>query len=313
MSRMTRRALGSGALAGLASAAPGIAVAQEKSVRMGNQKVGAFALLKASGILEERLKPLGYTVSWKEFPAGPQLLGALVAGTVDFAHAGDTPPIFAQAAGAPLLYIGYVPDGPKAEAILVQRDSPIRTLVDLKGRKIGLNKGSNVHYLLVRVLDKAGLKYADVELAFLPPADGRAAFETGAIDAWVTWEPYRTAAEMSLGARTLADGTGLVANNEFFFVAKPFAHAHPRTIDVVLAAARDAFAQAAKDIPGTARTFGAATGFPQSVMEVALSRRGFDVHPMSNEAIAEQQRIADTFEHLGLIPAAIDVSDAVLR
>jgi sulfonate transport system substrate-binding protein len=313
MSRITRRALGFVALAGLmlGSAAPSIAVAQEKVVRMGYQKVGAFALLKVRGILEDRLKPLGYTVTWNEFPGGPQLLEGVKAGTVDFAHSGEAPPIFAQAAGVPLLYIGYVQDGPKSEAILVPKDSPIKTVADLKGKKIGLNKGSNVHYLLVRVLDKAGLKYGDVELVFLPPADGRAAFEKGAIDAWVIWEPYRTAAETSLGARTLADGSGLVSNNDFFFVAKPFAQAHPQMIDVVLEATRGAFAQAAKDIPGTAKTFSAAAGFPITVLEVTLSHRGFDVQPISNDVIAEQQKIADTFRDLGLIPAAIKVLDAV--
>ena len=312
----TRRCtIGLAALAGLilVSGTPGAAVAQEKVVRMGNQKVGAFALLKARGVLEERLKSLGYTVTWKEYPGGPQLLEGIKAGAVDFAHSGDAPPIFAQAAGVPLLYIGYAPDGPKSEAILVQKDSPIKTVADLKGKKIGLNKGSNVHYLLVRALDKAGLKYTDVEPVFLPPADGRAAFEKGAIDAWVIWEPYRTAAEMSLGARTLADGTGLVSNNDFFFVAKPFAQAHPQMIDVVLGAARDIFAQAAKDIPGTAKAFSTAAGFPESVLAVSLSHRGFDVHPMSNEVIAEQQKIADTFKTLGLIPAAINVSDAVRK
>ena len=141
----------------------------------------------------------------------------------------------------------------------------------------------------------------------------RAAFEEGAVDAWVIWEPYRTAAEMSLGARTVADGTGLVSNHEFFFVAKPFAESHPQVIDVVLGAARDIYAEAVKDIPGTARTFSAAAGFPAPVLEVALSRRGFGVQPLSDQVIAEQQKIADTFKELGLIPAAIKVSDAVRR
>jgi len=289
------------------------AVAQDKVVRMGNQKVGAFALLKARGILEERLKPLGYSVTWKEFPGGPQLLEGLKAGAVDFAHSGEAPPIFAQAAGAPLLYIGHEPPAPKGEAILVPKDSPIKTAADLKGRKIALNKGSNVHYLLVRVLEKAGLKYADFELVFLIPADGRAALEKGTVDAWVIWEPYRAAAEISLGARTLADGTGLVSNHEFFFTSKIFAEAHPQMIDVVLGAARDVYAEAAKDIPGTARTFSAAAGFPEPVMQVALSRRTFGILPMSNPVIAEQQKIADTFKELGLVPAAINVSDAVRK
>jgi sulfonate transport system substrate-binding protein len=315
MRNITRRTIGLAALAGLvlASAAPGAAVAQEKVVRIGHQAVGAFALLKPRGMLEERLTPRGYTISWQEFPGGPQLLEAVKVGAVDFAQSGEAPPIFAQAAGAPLLYIGYEPAAPKAEAILVPKDSPIKTVADLQGKKIALNKGSNVHYLLVRALEQAGLQYTDVEVAYLPPADGRAAFEQGAIDAWVIWEPYRAAAEMSLGARTLADGTGLVANHEFFFTTKPFAEAHPQVIDVVLGAARDVYAEAAKDIPGTAKTFSAAAGFPAPVLEVALSRRSLGVQPISDQVIAEQQKIADTFKDLGLIPTAINVSEAVRR
>ena len=315
MNRITRRIINFNALVGLALslAVPGTVVAQEKVVRIGHQRVGAFALLKPRGILEERLKPLGYTVSWKEFSSGPQLLEAVKAGAVDFAHSGEAPPIFAQAGGAPLLYIGHEPAAPKSEAIIVPKDSAINDVVDLKGKKIALNKGSNVHYLLVRALEKAGLKYADVDVVFLPPADGRAAFEKGAVDAWVIWEPYRAAAEMSLGARTLADGTGLVSNHEFFFVAKPFAEAHPPVIDVVLTAARDVYAEAVKDIAGTAKTFSAAAGFPAPVLEIALARRGFGIQPISDQVIAEQQKIADTFKELGLIPAAIKVSDAVRR
>jgi sulfonate transport system substrate-binding protein len=290
---------------------PFSAVAQEKVIHMGHQKVGAFALLKGSGMLEERVKPLGYTVTWKEFASGPQLLEGVKAGLVDFAHSGDAPPIFAQAAGTPILYIGYAPDGPKSEAILVRKDSTIQTVADLKGKKIGLNKGSNVHFMLVRALDKAGLKYADIEPVFLPPADGRAAFEKGSIDAWVIWEPYRTTAEVTLGARTLVDGTGLVSNNDYFFVAAPFAQADPKMIDIVLGATRDIFFQASKDIPGTAKTFSLASGFPVSVMEAVLSHRGFDVHPMSPDVIADQQRIADTFKSIGLIAVTINVADAV--
>jgi sulfonate transport system substrate-binding protein len=315
MGETTRRIAGLAALVGmaLASGAPGAAVGQETVVRMGYQRVGAFAFLKAGGMLEERLKPLGYTVTWKDFPGGPQLLEALKVGAVDFAHSGEAPPIFAQAVGAPLLYIGHEPPAPKTEAILVPKDSAIKTVAGLKAKKIGLNKGSNVHYLLVRALETAGLKYTDVEVVFLPPADGRAAFERGAIDAWVIWEPYRTAAEMSLGARTLADGTGLVSNHDFFFATRQFAEAHPRVIEVVLGAARDVYAQVVKDIPGTAKTFSAAAGFPASVLEVAFSRRGFGVLPISSQVIAEQQKIADTFKDLGLIPAAINVSDAVRK
>jgi sulfonate transport system substrate-binding protein len=289
------------------------AVAQENVVRMGHQRVGAYALLKTRGMLEDRLKPLGYTVSWKEFSSGPQLLEGLKVGAVDFGHGGEAPPIFAQAAGAAFLYIGHEPPAPQGEAILVPKDSPIKTIADLKGKKIALNKGSNVHYLLVRALESAGLRYADVDVVFLSPTDGRAAFDKGAVDAWVIWEPYRTAAEMSSGARTLADGRGLVSNHEFFFVTKSFAETHPQVIDVVLSAARDVYAEAVTDMAGTAKAFSVAAGFPTPVMEVALSRRGFGVQPMSNQVIADQQKIADTFKTLGLITAAINVSDVVRK
>ena len=89
--------------------------------------------------------------------------------------------------------------------------------------------------------------------------------------------------------------------------------AHPQVIEVVLAAARDVWAEAARDIPATSKTFSAAAGFPEPVMELALSRRTFGILPMSNSVIAEQQRIADALKELGLIPAAINVSDAVLK
>jgi sulfonate transport system substrate-binding protein len=314
--RTRRRILALAALAGVAlvsTAAPQTAIGQEKVLRVGHQQVGGFAFLKPGGTLEARLKPLGYTVSWKEFPAGPQLLEALRAGTIDVGHGGEAPPIFAQAAGTRLLYIGHEPAAPRAEAILVAKDSPIRTVSDLRGRKIGLNRGSNVHYLLVRALERAGVKYGDVEIVDLAPAAGRTAFEKGAVDAWAIWDPYLAAAQVSLGARTLVDGTALVSNHEFLFAARPFAEAHAHAIEVVLGAMRDVYAGVQKDIPGTARTVGAATGIPASVVETMLSRRGFGVEPMGPQVIAEQQKIADTFRDLALIPAAINVSDAVRR
>lgn len=98
------------------------------------------------------------------------MLEALNVGSIDIAYTGETPPVFAQAAGAPLLYIAWEDVGPLAEALLVQQDSPIQSVAELKGKKVALNKGSNVHYLLVKALEEAGLKYSDIETAYLPPA-----------------------------------------------------------------------------------------------------------------------------------------------
>src|ERR1700728_5050335 len=161
---------------------PGARSAQDKVVNIGFQKYGNLILLKGRGGLESKLAPLGFRVEWREFPSGPPLLEALNAGAIDFGQTGETPPIFAQAAGVPLVYAGYEPPVPQGEAILVPKDSSLKTLTDLKGKKIALTKGANVHFLLVRALEKADLKYSEIEPIYLAPADGRAAFERGAVD-----------------------------------------------------------------------------------------------------------------------------------
>src|SRR3954469_7092656 len=121
---------------------------ESKVINIGYQKFGTLNILKAKGTLDKDLKSLGYTVSWTEFPGGPQLLEALNVGALDFGITGEAPPIFAQAAGAPLVYVAHEPAAPLSEAILVPKDSPLKSIADLKGKKVALNKGSNVHYLL---------------------------------------------------------------------------------------------------------------------------------------------------------------------
>ena len=191
---------------------------QDKVVRIGFQKYGKLVLLKSKGTLEDKLKAAGYKVVWTEFPSGPPLLEALNVGAIDFGNTGEAPPIFAQAAGAPIQYVAYEPPAPKGEAILVPKDSKLTSVADLKGKKVALNKGSNVHYLLVKALEKAGVKYSEIEPVFLAPADARAAFERGAVDAWVIWDPFQAAAEAATGARTLADGTGIVVELPVLFL-----------------------------------------------------------------------------------------------
>ena len=197
-------------------------------LRIGYQKSASlFVLQKAQGTLEKRLAAQNVSVRWVEFPAGPQLLEGLNVGSVDVGYVGEAPPIFAQAAGANFVYIGHEPAAPEAEAIVVVKDSPIRSVADLKGRKVALNKGSNVHYLLVRALEKAGLKYTDVQPVFLAPADARAAFEKGAVDAWAIWDPFLAAVQKQTGARIVADGRGGVANIQKLNRHHRIARAHP--------------------------------------------------------------------------------------
>jgi len=143
--RFSRRGVLSAGLGIAAGLATGPAWADEKTIRIGFQKYGTLILLKGQGVLEKALEPLGYSVSWTEFPAGPQLLEGLNVGAIDFGSTGEAPPIFAQAAGAPLVYVAHEPPAPRGEAILVPKDSAIQKVADLKGRKVALNKGYVPH------------------------------------------------------------------------------------------------------------------------------------------------------------------------
>jgi sulfonate transport system substrate-binding protein len=286
--------------------------AEDKTVRVGYQKYGTFLLLKARGLLEKKLQPLGFSVAWTEFPGGPQLLEALNVGALDFGITGEAPPIFAQAAGAPLLYVANEPPAPRAEAILVPKDSPIRSIAELKGKTVALNKGSNVHYLLVKTLEKAGLNYSDIKPVFLAPADARAAFENGSVDAWAIWDPFQAAAEITLEARTIGNGEGgVAANRQFYLGEQKFVAANPAVIAAIIASVREIDDWAKDNIDQAATELSPAVGIPAPILKLALSRQSWDAKPIAADVAADQQKIADTFYELKLIPKPIKIDDAL--
>jgi sulfonate transport system substrate-binding protein len=280
------------------------------TIHIGYQKFGSLNFLKAKGTLEKKLEPLGYKVEWTEFPGGPQLLEALNVGSLDFGHTGEAPPIFAQAAGAPLVYFANEPANQKGEGILVPKDSEIKSIKDLKGKKVALNKGSNVHYLLVRALEENGLKYEDIETAFLPPADARAAFEKGAVDAWVIWDPFLAEAQRQTGARILADGTGLVNNREFFLASKTFAGKHPKVLEILIEELGKEEQWVKNNQSEAAEFLAPQIGIDKETLEVVLGRRAFGIEQITKERMKDQQEIADKFFELQLIPTEINTFEA---
>ncbi|MEH2922682.1 sulfonate ABC transporter substrate-binding protein [Samsonia erythrinae] len=281
-------------------------------VRIGYQKSATtLVLLKGEGSLEKRLRSQDVKVEWKEFPGGPQLLEGLNIGAIDFGFTGETPPVFAQAAGASLVYIANEPASPTAEAILVPKDSPLKSVAELKGKKIALNKGSNVHYLFVRALYEAGLQYSDITPVYLPPADARAAFENGSVDAWVIWDPFSAAAEKQINARVLRDGRGIVDNYQFYLATRDFATQHPQVITALIEEIRLIGKKAVDDPQAVARQIAPLLGLPQDITQLAIERQGYDAQFISPEVIAGQQRIADTFTDLKLIPKKLDIKQAV--
>ncbi len=311
------------AAAGLASLVAGIAatpaLAQAaapdapKELRIGYQKYGTLVILKARGTLEKRLAEKGIGVKWTEFPFGPPLLEAINVGSLDVGTVGEAPPIFAQAAGADLVYVGNEPPAPTAEALVVPKDSPIKSVAELKGRKIAVAKGSNANYLLIKLIEKAGLKFSDVSVVYLAPADARAAFESGRVDAWSIWDPFLAAAEKQLGARVLADGRGAVANHQFYLAARGFAEKHPEIVHILLDEIAKIDQWGKQNPKEVARFIAPLIGIELPVVELAAQRLTYGVKPVTDDVLAQQQKVADAFVELKLVPRPVRVADAAWK
>ncbi len=288
-----------------------ITQAQAETLRIGYQKYGTLVLLKAKGSLEKRLAEQGIEVQWTEFPGGPQLLEGLNVGSIDFGTTGEAPPIFAQAAGADLLYVAHEPPAPTSEAILVPKDSALKSVSELKGKKIALNKGSNVHYLLVRALEDAGLKYSDIQPVYLPPADARAAFERGSVDAWVIWDPFQAAAEHQLQARTLRNGEGLVANHQFYLAARPYAEKHPEVVSVLVEEIRSVGGWIRQNSAEATQQVAPLLGLAPEITRTAVERQAYGAQLITPDVVEAQQQIADTFSDLKLIPKRLSIKEVI--
>ncbi|MEF9994729.1 MAG: sulfonate ABC transporter substrate-binding protein [Acinetobacter sp.] len=285
---------------------------ESTTLNIGYQKYGLLPIIKARGDLDKALKEKGVNIKWVEFPAGPQLLEGLNVGSVSFGEAGEAPPIFAQAANSNLVYIANQPAAPKAEALIVPKDSAIQSVQDLKGKRIVLNKGSNVHYLLLKVLEANHLKLEDIHVVYLPPADARAAFEKGAVDAWVIWDPFFASAEKQLGAKVLATGENLVSNHQFYLADRKFAEQHPDLLKAVVNELNTTTQWVSQHQADAAKLLEKPTGLPLDVLNTSISRMGFGVQPISNQVAKEQQYVADAFYQQKLIPNKINIQAAIL-
>ena len=301
------------ALAGAAAGAVALpARADAAELRIGYQKSSVnLMVVRERKLLEARLP--GTRLKWVEFPAGPQILEALAVDSLDFGFTGDTPPVFAQAAGKDIWYAGLEPPKPTSSAILVPADSPIRTLADLKGKRVGFQKGSSAHFLVVRGVEKGGLQWSDITPLYLTPSDGRAAFERGALDAWGIWDPYYAAAEIDGRARVLSTGVGLTSNNSYYLASRALTR-DARTLKALFDSLSEADAWVKGNRTETAHFLSVASGLPLSTTIRFIERRtAGPITRLKDADIADQQRVADTFTRLGLIPKPIRVADVVWK
>lgn len=301
---------------GLFTGLLGVSIAEAATqLRIGYQKSSTLiSLLKTQGTLERSLADQDVQISWHEFPNGQPLLEALNVGNIDLsADVADTVPVFAQAAGARLAYFAQEAPSPEAQAVIVRKDSPIKSIAELKGKKVAATRAAGSHYLLISALAQAGLKFSDITPAYLSPADGRAAFENRKVDVWVTWEPFLSGAQQQLPTRTLADGKGLADYQRYYLTSAKFAEAHPEVLQSVFSELVKAGDWLRANPRQAAELLGPLWGnLAPDIVERANRRRSYEVRTVQRESLTEQQRIADTFFEEGLLPRRIDASDVVL-
>lgn len=286
-----------------------------KKVRIGWQK-GVFnqAIMKARGDLAQTFKSQGVDIEWIEFQVGPPMMEALNVGSLDIAATANTPPIFAQVAGADFVYIASESPTPGDLRILVPKSSPIKSAADLRGKKVAMPKGSMAHYMVIKYLENNGMKFSDIEPLYLSPADGRAALEGGAADAWSAFDPLMAGAEAGGNVRSLATGFEAAVNNrQMYFSRREFAQKNPKLIADLLAEIQKGSQYVYANSKEAAQKYANVVGLDPATFEIVLERNRVEhiISPIDAQILAEQQALADTFLRLKIVPKQIDVSKSV--
>lgn len=287
------------------------AAGADRELRIGYQRFGSLGILKARQSLETAFASLGVNVLWSEFPAGPQLLHALACNEIDFGTTGEAPPVFAQASNSELMYVAWEPPAPRSVAMVVPQESDIRQLSDLRGKRIALNKGSNVHWLLLQILEDAGLGLNDVRVVYTPPKYPLTASDYLAVDAWMMWDPLLSDAEHTCELRVVASGEGRVNNHQFYLSRRDYLAQHGDIMRRLLTELTHTGQFIDSHRGEAARLLSAELGIDARSLSMALARRSHRPRPMDLSVIRAQQTIADRFYALGLIAKPVPVREAV--
>ena len=302
--------VGAAAIAALSRQVRAQAVVKE--IRIGYQKNGVLVIARQQATLEKHFASQGIAVKWVEFSSGPPMLEAMNVGSIDYGAVGDSPPVFAQSAGAAIVYAAGQPIT-NGQGILVPSDSPIRSIADLKGKRVGFTKGSSAHNIVVQTLEKANLTYADITPVYLTPPDAGPAFANGSIDAWSIWDPYFAIGEIKQNGRILANASEITRTNSFYIANRDFAKNHGQILQQIIDVTSSAANWAEAHREEVARSLSAITGIPLDIQTVAANRSSFAVGPITDDIVATQQGVADRFFKLGLIPRPVVVRDAVWK
>ncbi|MBN3950416.1 MAG: aliphatic sulfonate ABC transporter substrate-binding protein [Nostoc sp. NMS7] len=276
-------------------------------------------IVKASKLVEPRLKALGVTVNWVgPFAAGPQLIDALNAGKVDIGSVGETPPIFSQATipGVPqFVYIaGRTPTDGTNQGIVVKANSPIKKVADLKGKKIAFQVGSNAQYLLAKALQEVGLKISDIQIVALTPTQAYNAFLQGQADAWVGGDPFLAVVQSTntTPIRILRNAAGINTLGGFYLGRRSFVTQNPALVQAFLEEAETAGEFAQKNPTIIANELAPDLKLPVPIVEKVVLRSAYTLRRLTPAIIAQQQSVADFYFAQKVIPRKVDIKQAVL-
>jgi sulfonate transport system substrate-binding protein len=283
-----------------------------REIRVGYQKNGVLVIARQRAALENHFRPQGIDVKWVEFSSGPPMMEAMNVGSIDYGAVGDSPPVFAQAAGAAIVYAAGQPIT-NGQGILVPQNSPIRSIAELKGKRIGFTKGSSAHNIVVQTLEKVGLGYGDITPVYLTPPDAGPAFANGGIDAWAIWDPYFAIGETKQNGRILVNAQEITKSNSFYIANRDFAKIHAPVLQQIIDVTTSTAAWAETHRDEVAKSLSAVTGIPLDIQTIAANRSQFRVGPVTDDIITTQQGVADRFFKLGLIPKQIAIRDVVWR
>ncbi|MBY8913370.1 aliphatic sulfonate ABC transporter substrate-binding protein [Bacillus sp. YC2] len=280
----------------------------KQPIRIGFQKGNTLHLLKESRYLEKRLTH--EKIEWIEFEGGGALLEALAAGKIDYGNAADGSGIFAQSSGKHIVYVGASPPNLSGVGVVVKENSPIQSFADLKGKIVAANKGGNHHYLALLALKDAGLTQHDVKWAFVSDAaQGRAALESGEVDAFATYDPFLAGVEENGHVRTLPHHVTAYPNRTFYYAAPQFVREHPDLVKSILEETDRSDRYASTHQNEIASRIATLTGIQSNILERATKRKNYGVNTLTKDIISAQQQQADDYYQLGLIKDPIRVSD----
>ncbi len=269
-----------------------------------------LVLARAHGSLERAMTAMGVRVEWAgPYAAAAPAIEALSAGAVDMTVGSSTAFVTARAAGVDMAMFGYQRLSPAGECILVKSASLARSVVDLAGRSVAINRGGTGEYILVRAMEKAGMALDSVRRVYLSPPDAKAAFEGGSVDGWAIWDPFLSIAVASREARVLADGAACGSENAVAYVVSgAYLAAHRSVVQAVLGVleAENAWGGAHPDEAGA--IWAQELGLPASLGPRLGRNNTPKLGRVGAEAAAQIGHIADWYVANRIIPNRPDIA-----